>query len=169
MQPGNCNFNKLNMGIEPKPAIRKEEDEAGDEFFDTEDARFSPPKVAHLGFHDQPTKTPIITAIHRGAMNIISSPTTSVIVGLCKISRKTENKAMSIQKYSSKRLQSKDYPERGKQWIWRRTLDSIESMISVSHGDDSRVSAGKRERTSDSKTLERNSVKLWGKKNQGYR
>ena len=53
--------------------------------------------LAHLGFHAHPTKTPTRTAIQRGDMNINNSLNTSTIVGRCKISNKTETKAIFEQ------------------------------------------------------------------------
>lgn len=53
-------------------------------------------KLTHLGFHAQPTKTPRITEIHKGAINIIISLKTSAMVGLLKISHKTKVKPMLL-------------------------------------------------------------------------
>lgn len=57
-----------------------------------------PTKLTHLGFHAQPTKTPITTAIHTGAKNMKSSPNASSILGLRRISNKTESKIISKPK-----------------------------------------------------------------------
>ncbi len=58
--------------------------------------KMSPPKRAHLGFQAQPTKIPRITASQRGAINVMSSPMTSQIVGFRRICRKKESKTIGV-------------------------------------------------------------------------
>lgn len=91
MQLGSWNFNAFKLGIEGKHVDNDVVvGEAGEASLD------SLPKIlAHLGFHAHPTKTPTITATQRGAMNIMSSLSTSTIVGLRKISNKVESKAIT--------------------------------------------------------------------------
>lgn len=83
-------------------------------------------RLAQLGFHDHPTKTPTRTAIQMGAINIPSSNITSPKVGLCKISSKAATKPIIKKEEEA-------------------TPDSIVN-INFEHGDESRVSKKRRRR-----------------------
>lgn len=93
MQLGNWNLNELKLGIEAKQ-VNKEGDGAVEVSFGTTLSNKSLRKLAHLGFHAHPTKTPTITAIQSGAINIKRSPDISKIVDLLKIPNKAESKAI---------------------------------------------------------------------------
>ena len=130
-QLGNWNFKEFKLGIEAKHVddVCKEEEAS---CFETEQSELSlPTKLAHLGLHDQPTKTPMKTAIQRGAMNNTSSPKTSTIVGLRKISKKTETTAMAKKPKcpnpKPKQTKKKKILEQTQKWKEKRrkTLDSI--------------------------------------------
>jgi hypothetical protein len=93
-QLGSWNFKAFKLGIEGKHVDNDVVvGDAGEASLDSE----QPKILAHLGFHAHPTKTPTITATQRGAMNIMSSLSTSTIVGLRKISNKVESKAITPQ------------------------------------------------------------------------
>lgn len=107
-------------------------------FAEETQSNISLPKLAHLGFHAQPTRTPKITAIHNGAISTMSSLNTSPIVGFLRISRKTEAKPISA---GAKPGISKNDPDKvtdNQSGKIRKTLDSIRK-VSVKHSDFSRV------------------------------
>lgn len=99
--------NEVKLGIEIPHVddVGGDEDEEDDSFCELSNKSL-PTTVTHLGRHDHPTKTPIITAIQRGVMNFTSSPNTSTIEGLRKISSNAEAKAIFQQKPNSDK-----YPE----------------------------------------------------------
>lgn len=120
MKLGICGFSKLKLGIEVEKVCKmvpEEEAEDEEELGVAEESfpKNSQLKLAHLGFHAHPTKTPTRTAIHRGAINTISSAMTSAIVGLCKISSRAEANTIIIDiKWENK---------------WRKTEETLDSIV----------------------------------------
>jgi hypothetical protein len=92
MQLVNCNFSEFKLGIDENDGIKPKKDDKEEHF---EQSKESALRFTHLGFHAQPTITPMRIAIQRGAINATSSVNTSKIVGRCKISNKAESKAIS--------------------------------------------------------------------------
>ena len=145
MQLGNCNFSEFKQGMDAdtdEGAATVLEDAAGgagEELLGTEEqSNISLPKFAHLGFHVHPTKTPTTTAIHSGAMSIISSAKTSPIVGLRKISNNTEtniiwpqkkkttqNPAKKKKKFDSLKSMKKNPNKKGKTLVLNRIYERL--------------------------------------------
>jgi hypothetical protein len=119
--------NEVKLGIE----IPHVDDVGGDEDEDDSFCELSnkslPTTVTHLGRHDHPTKTPIITAIQRGVMNFTSSPNTSTIEGLRKISTNAEAKAIFFSRnpipINTQKFKRSDKLERKKEKKKRKTPD----------------------------------------------
>lgn len=108
MQLGIGKLKELKLGKDPNN--EKDVDE-GLESSETEESNISLPKLAHFGFHVHPTKTPTTTATQRGAIKIISSPSTSTILGLPKISAKTEIKAIPNRRKKKMKQNKKKNPQ----------------------------------------------------------